>query len=194
MSTFNGWTIITLPASPPPANIEWELGDTVGAARSPFSQQQQIQNWPASLMRASLSYQKMLNSEALPLITFLRQTQGIANIFLFGDPKRTQPQNPAAVAGKVTGGDQTGYTLVTSSSGLMPGDWIQLGLRLYGLTSVTGGTLGIWPNLRESPADGTDLIITNTQGLWRLTKNQRKFRDSSSLNVDPITFEIEEAI
>jgi hypothetical protein len=194
MSTFNGWTIISLPSTPAPKSIEWDLSDVVGAARSPFNNKQQIFYWGQGLMRASLSYPKMTNAQALPLITFLRDVQGITKIFQFGDPKRTGPQNPAAAAGVVSGANQTGYTLITTSSNLTPGDWIQLGLRLYSVTEVAGGTLGIWPNLRESPADGTDLVIANTQGLWRLTKNERRYTDSSALNVDPITFEIEEAL
>ena len=195
MSTFNNWTIITLPSSPPPKSIEWDLGDIVGAAPSPFSYQQQIQSSDAAKMRASLSWARQSNADAMPLLVFLRQTQGIANIFLFGDPKRTAPQNPAAVGGAVSGSGQTGYTLlVTGSSDLTPGDYFSLGLRLYFVVSVDGGTLGIWPNLRESPTDGTDLVLVNPQGLFRLTKNQRKFIDDDALTVAPITFEIEEAL
>ncbi len=169
------------------------LGDTVAAARSPFSQQQQLHNWGASILRASLSYPFMTKLYARPWVAFLMSLQGISNVFLFGDPLNQGPANGAASGGTVTGGGQTGYILNTSSSGLTAGDWIQLGIRLYMVTSVSGGTLGIWPQIRESPADGTTVIITNTQGLFRLTKNDRKY-DVSNQRVYSITFEIEEAI
>jgi hypothetical protein len=194
VSTFNGWTIVTLPSAPPPAFIEWGLADTVGAARSPFSRQQQIQNWSAAIWSASLSYAAMQYLEALPLITFLRNTQGKANVFMFGDPQNLGPQNPSASAGAVSGSGQTGYQLITTSSGLTPGDYFQLGVRLYAVTSVLGGTLGIWPNIRESPASDTALILTNTQGLFRLSSNVRKYSVKPGQMVKPIIFEIEEAI
>lgn len=194
MSSFNGWNIISLPAYPPPAHIEWQFDDIVAAARSPFSKQQEIYPFQRAQLRASLSYPTMENTTALPLLGFLAQLQGLSNIFLFGDPQLLGPQNPAAVAGSVSGSGQTGFSLVTTSSDLTPGDWFQLGLRLYRVVSVTGGTLSIWPNIRESPVDGTNLVITNTQGLFRLVNNKRKYSVKPGQIVEPITFEIEEAL
>lgn len=183
----------TLPPIPPPEFIEWEMDDAVGAARSPFSKQQQLHNWNASLLRATLTYPEAYNSTAMPLLVFLMAAQGQNNSFFFGDPQNLGPQNLAATAGTVTGSGQTGYTLVTSSTNLTPGDWIQVGFRLYRVTSVSGGTLGIWPNLRESPADATPLVIHNTQGLFRLAKNQRQYSVKPGQIVERITIEIEEA-
>lgn len=194
MSTFNGWNIIPLPTFPvAPKSIEWQLADTVASSRSPFSLQQQIYNWNASLLKASVSYQPMYDSQARPWMAFLAACQGTASIFQFGDPMLTVPQNPAASGGSVTGSGQTGYVLQTSSSNLTPGDWIQIGLRLYMVTSAAGGTLGIWPQIRESPAGGTSVLITNTQGLFRLSKNQRGYTVNES-HVYSVTFELEEAI
>jgi len=193
MSTFNGWNIISMPASPAPDAIEWQMEDVVGTNRSPFSLQQQIYDWGAAILRASLSFPLMANATAQAWIAFLMAAQGIANIFSFGDPVNTGPQNPSASAGSVTGSGQTGFSLVTSSSGLTPGDWISLGLRLYRVTSVAGGALGIWPNIRESPADGTNLVITNASGLFRLAKNTRSVHMDKHRN-HKIVFEIEEAI
>lgn len=193
MSTFNGWNVITLPSSPAPRSIEWSLNDTVGSVRSPFSLQQQISNWGASILRGSVSLPPMQKGLARPFVAFLAAAQGIASVFSIGDPVSTGPANPGATAGTVTGSGQTGYVLDTSSSGLLPGDWFSLGLRLYMVTSVSGGILGVWPQIRESPAGGTPLVITNTQGLFRLTKNERKFTQSVG-GIYSITFEIEEAL
>lgn len=193
MSTFNGWTIYTMPSSPVPRSIEWSMTDVVGSARNPFSLRQQTYNWSSGILRASVSFAPMLKPQSLAWTSFLMSVQGISGVFLFGDPLNVGPQNGAASAGAVSGAGQTGYTLVTTSSNLTPGDWIQLGVRLYAVTSVSGGTLGIWPAIRESPADGTSLVINNTQGLFRLSKNDRKF----SVDVNKtygITFEIEEAL
>jgi len=195
MSTFNGWTIVPLPASPSsPKSIEWALADTVGASRNPFSVgQQQTYNWASSAIRASVSYPPMPNAQALPWIVFLMSLQGIANVFSIGDPLNVGPQNLSASGGTVTGSGQTGYTLITTSSGLTPGDWFSLGLRLYRVMSVSGGILTIWPNIRESPADGTDLVIVNCTGLFRLTKNVRQYTVDEN-RMYQFTFEIEEAL
>ena len=60
---------------------------------------------------------------------------------------------------------------------------------------MAGGYLGIWPQIRESPASGSSLIITNTTGLFRLMKNQRKIGVSVENGRNwALDFEIEEAI
>jgi hypothetical protein len=190
-------SLIAMPTDPPaPKSIEWMLVNTIGSVISPFSLQRQIFNWAASTLRASLSYAPMTNGQALKWIAFLCALQGMSNQFLFGDPSNVAPQNPAASGGTVTGSGQTGYSLVTSSSGLTPGDWIQITAtvqRLYRVTSVSGGTLGIWPQLRESPPGGTAIVIANTQGTFRLTANEQKLSENES-KVYGITFECEEAI
>lgn len=195
MSTFsfNGWPGYQLPSTPPPANIEWQLDDVIGANVSPFSRQQQIQDWQQSQLKASVAYPLMNEAQAMPWVAFLMQVRGIQGVFLIGDPRRTSPLNPAAVAGTVSGANQTGYTLVTSSSNLSPSDWIQIGYRLYRVTSVSGGTLGIWPCIRESPASGAALVINNAQGLFRLTKNQRGYKENKG-GTYQVAFEIEEAL
>jgi hypothetical protein len=194
MPTFDGWTIVPLPAFPAcPKSIEWEMNDVVGSARSPFSLQQQIYQWNQSILRASVSYQTMTASAAKPWLVFFALLQGISGVFSIGDPANTGPQNSGATAGTVSGSGQTGYSLVTTSSGLLPGDWIQIGLRLYMVTSSSSGTLGIWPCIRESPTSGTALIINGTTGLFRLQKNSRKYSVRPG-KVYSISFEIEEAL
>lgn len=194
MSTFLGWTIISMPTDPPaPRSIEWKASDVVAGNMSPFSLAQQTYNWQAGILRASLSYGLMTNKQSLAWSAFLSQAQGRSNIFQFGDPLNQSPQNLSASAGAVSGSGQTGYFLNTTSSGLTPGDWIQIGLRLYRVTSVSGGALGIWPQIRESPADGTSLVIANTKGIWRLTSNDRGWSVGVS-KLYSVTFEIEEVI
>jgi hypothetical protein len=193
MSTFNGWTLYTLPSTPAPKSIEFEDMDVVGVSRSPFSLNRQVYNWQQGIMRWSVSYPSMTNTESRAWVAFLKSLQGVAGAFLIGDPLNTAPQNPSATAGTVTGSGQTGNVLVTSSSGLLPGDWFSLGVRLYMVTAVSGGTLTISPPLRESPAGGTSLVIADAQGLFCLAKNTRQYRlDVSKLW--GITLEIEEAL
>src|SRR5579885_1487838 len=176
MSTFNGWPIISLPASPAPKSIEWSLTDNEGANRSPFSYQQQIYDWGQAILRASVSYPPMPETQAAAWEAFLAGAMGIQAVFLFGDSVRIAPQNGAATGGTTTGSNPSGSrTIGASSSNLTPGDWIAIGLRLYRVVSVSGGNIGIWPPVREAPANGTSIVIANTQGLFRLQKNTRKY-------------------
>ncbi|MDE2105674.1 MAG: hypothetical protein KGL39_51075 [Patescibacteria group bacterium] len=192
---FNGMQIIPMPSDPPvPRNVEWQTVDLSGATLNPFTGQQQTQDWQNARLEASLLYQKMTNSQAIAWAAFLHSLRGRVNAFQFGDPLNRGPQNPAAVAPTVSGSGQTGFLLNTvGGSGLMPGDWIQIGYRLYRLTSVNQGQLGIWPNLRESPANGTPIQIQNTQGLWKLKANDQKFSVKET-KLYGFTLEIREAI
>jgi hypothetical protein len=186
--------LVTMPTAPPaPKSVEWALGNTVASTLSPFSLQRQKFDWQASVLRASLSYAPIPKSQALAWFAFLASCRGLANTFLFGDPVYSGPQNPAAVGGSVSGSGQTGYTLTTSSSGLTPGDWIMIPNRLYLVTSVAGGTLGIWPQIRESPPSGTAIILANPRGTFRLAGNEQKITVREG-QMYALTFEIEEDI
>ena len=45
MATFNGWNIISMPATPAaPASVEFTAEDTVAVSISPFTGQQQVQD------------------------------------------------------------------------------------------------------------------------------------------------------
>src|SRR5262249_7730915 len=140
MSTFNGWTIVSMPGTPAvPKSIEWGLDDVIGEAKSPFSLQKQVQDWGAAILRASLSYQPMSATDARAWVAFLMACRGVGSVFQFGDPVNKGPANPSATAGSVVGSGQTGFSLVTSSSGMTAGDWFSLGVRLYMVTTVSGG-------------------------------------------------------
>jgi len=53
--------------------------------------------------------------------------------------------------------------------------------------------LNVWPQLRESPADSAVVILNNTQGLWRLKENARKWSLTASRTYG-MQFEIIEAL
>lgn len=132
-------------------------------------------------------------------VAFLLETRQ-SNVFLFGDPLASLPLGTGAGTPVVSGANQTGYTLSTSgwsgANALLPGDWLQIGNRLYrnlDTVSTSTATLNIWPQLRESPADGTPIITTNTQGLFRLASNQSKW-SQTEMRVYGLTFLIREAI
>jgi hypothetical protein len=206
MSTFNGWTIIALPTIPAaPQTIDFSIIDVVAASVSPFTGQQQIQDWQQGWLEASVSMPPMTHITAQQWIAFLMSLRGQANVFQMGDPLAVAPQGSASGTPVVTGSGQTGYSLATSgwtanaSGVLQPGDWLQIGYRTYrNLQTVNAdvsgnATLSIWPRLRESPNDGDSLILTNTKGLWRLKSNTRKWSETEARHYG-IQFDIREAI
>lgn len=206
MSTFNGWTIVPLPSFPPcPKTIEWQASNIVAQNVSPWSGQTQIYDWQGAWLEASVSYQPMTNDDAQDWIAFLMALHGSANIFQLGDPLMTSPRGSGAGAPQVLGSGQTGYALNTkgwtpgAAGVLKRGDWIQMGLRLYRNVAPADAdgsghsTLSIWPQIRESPVDGTSLVLANTAGLFRLKNNQPKWTVNDA-KIYGISFEMREAI
>lgn len=197
MSSFNGWPLYTLPTFPGvPRSVEWNIRNLVGESTSPFSGQQQIYDWSASWLEGAVTYQKMKDAQFRAFSAFLKSLHGIAGVFSFADPTRA---NPRGSGGSITvsGSGQTGYTLTVSgySAGvLLPGDQFSIGLRLYEfLGDAGGGAISIWPQIRESPADGSSLVLTNPSGLFRLKSNACKFSYDQN-KIYSLTFDIREAL
>ena len=155
----------------------------------------------------SLSYPPMNDATYQPWAAFLLALQGAANIFTFGDPRMTKPQGSGSGTPLVNGAGQTGFTLATrgwtaSANGiLLPGDYLQIGYRLYRYVGTSplnadgsgDASIAIWPNIRESPLDGTAISLNNTQGVWRLKNNVPKVEVSPG-GIYLFTFEACEAI
>jgi hypothetical protein len=147
----------------------------------------------------------LTGAQAPAWIAFLMSLRGTLNVFQIGDPLSRAPQGSGAGSPVVNGGAQTGYMLATrgwtagASGVLLPGDWLQIGYRLYrnlGIANADGSgaaTLSIWPQIRESPADGAALVLNNTQGLFRLKANSRKFSMLTNRTYG-LQFDIREAL
>jgi hypothetical protein len=206
MSTFNGWEIVPLPTAPAaPASIEFTATDTVAVSTNPFTGQQQVQDWQASWLEASVTYPPLTQLQAQSWIAFLMSLRGQAKVFQMGDPLTGAPRGNAAGNPLVNGSGQTGYSLATNGwtpdtpGILLMGDLIQIGYRLYrNLTDADadgGGlaTLNIWPQIRESPSDGDAIITTSAKGLWRLKSNSRKW-SLTEMRVYGLQFEMREAL
>jgi hypothetical protein len=136
----------------------------------------------------------MSRADAEEWISFLLKLNGQYGTFLLGDPNGATPRGSAASTPGtpvVNGSGQTGGELSidglpTSATGyLKAGDYIQLGsgtaLQLYKVlndvdSNASGqATLDIWPNLRNSPQDGSTVIVSNAKGAFRLSSNETAF-------------------
>lgn len=190
----NSVSLIAMPTSPGPRSIDFTIKDAVSTVASEFTGQVQAQQWPGAEMWAgTFALPGMTRAQASNWIAFLMQLRGMANAFQLGDPLNATPlgtpsgtpvvNNSLAANGNVAMSQTlttSGWTASTSGL-LLPGDYIQVGYRLYrvldDVTSDGSGnnTVGIWPSLRETPTNGATIITSNTQGLFRLAMNERKF-------------------
>lgn len=191
VTTFNGWTVIPFPLSPGFKSIEFTANDNVAQVAQPWTQQSQFQAWPGGdWWEGTITLPKMQRAQAAQWIAFLMSARGMANCFMIGDPTMRHPQgNPQGVP-LVDGSNASNNGVMTSvlvTKGwtpnvralLMPGDYVQVGLRMHVVLNMvnsdTNGssTLQLWPSLREKPVDGLQLICSNVKGLFRLASNKR---------------------
>lgn len=84
MPLFNGWNIVVIPTVPPaPQSIEFDQFDFVASTSSPFTGQQQIQDWNANNMGLRVNLPPLIYSTAQTWVAFLRSLKGIAGVFQF---------------------------------------------------------------------------------------------------------------
>ena len=81
MSTYNGWTIVAMPSSPAPKTVEFSTNSIVALSTSPFTAQQQIQDWQASWMEATVTLPPMTQSDAAAWTAFFLACNGPACVF-----------------------------------------------------------------------------------------------------------------
>jgi hypothetical protein len=200
IGTFNGWNIISTPSIPAWKQLDFSAFDSVGVTQSPFTLQSQTQYWVGGdhwTVNASLP--PMSYANARTWVAFLLECRGRLNAFQIGDPLGKKPSGSPAGTPVVNGTNSaTSTVLVTrgwranTNRLLLPGDYFQIGYRLYvvvssAVNSDSGGnaTINIWPSLREQVTDGTAIITTNCSGLFRLASNQRDytFRETKTVGL-----------
>ena len=81
MATYNGWTVVTMPATPAPQSIEVTSQNVVGVALNPFTGQQQIQDWRAAWLELSVTMPPMDAATAANWTNFLLSCKGQACVF-----------------------------------------------------------------------------------------------------------------
>lgn len=213
--TVFGRTLVTLPSNPPaPTRIEYRAIDIVGANRSPYTAQRQGFNWKQGWMEWSVSYPPMLDTYSQDWIAFLLQLQGTTNVFQIGDPRKSSPRGSGLGAPYVLGVNPS-QTYFLGSAGwtpnaagvLLPGDYLQVGYRLYRATAqVDADSMGqavipIWPPIREVPNGGSGsppeydtIVLNDTKGLFELKSNSRSWMLDVDRYYKQIVFEIREAL
>ena len=181
----------------------------VGASVSPFTGQQQVYRHQGQWWEMEVTMPAMKRDDAEQVASFLLKMNGRFGTFLLGDPANLLPRGVGTGTPLVAGADQTGDSLLTdgwtvSTAGILKaGDWIQLGTgsatRLYkvldDVNSDGGGaaSLNLFPNLRQSPADNSALVVSSPKGQWRLSANETSFAIDEA-SIYGITFACVESI
>lgn len=191
----NPVNLVAMPAFPGLRSVDFTISDAVGIVTSPFTGQVQTMQWPgADMLKGTFTLPSLEPQNAQQWIAFLMQLRGMSYAFQIGDPLYKQPAGtpegiPVSSAEAPGSTGNTAMSQVLGTTGwtpsvaglLLPGDYIQIGFRLYRcLDTVTSDSSGnasfqIWPSLRETVTDGTTIVTENTQGLFRLAMNDRKY-------------------
>ena len=84
MATYLGWTIVSLPTSPPcPASLEPAHNAIEGANSNPFNAQQQTYDWQNNWKELSVSMPAMNAAQGQAWASFFESCDGISNVFQF---------------------------------------------------------------------------------------------------------------
>jgi hypothetical protein len=187
IGTFNGWNIVAMPTTPGFSSLQVSYKVGTGVNTSPFTQQTQTLIWPgADIWTAHATLPPMNQQSFAPWLGFIHDCQGQANVFQLSLAQNPHPQTTGSSnKGKpiVTGTNPPMTNTLTTSGWpastfrvLMPGDYIQLGYRLYMITDQANSdssgncTLQVTPSLRETPTAGESVILNSPKGLFRMAK------------------------
>lgn len=82
--SYLGWTVITIPGTPnAPQSIEITIIRAAALSRSPFTNQQQVQDWGAGWIEVKVSMPPMQYDVAQEWNSFFQALNGPVNVFEF---------------------------------------------------------------------------------------------------------------
>lgn len=203
--SINGSPLVAVPTSPGARQIEWKFRNVVGMVSNPFTGKQQMQNWQAGWIEATVTMPPMARATAAAWMAFLLQLQGQNGVFFYGDGLANAPLGTGEGLGVINGVFQGPNSFTTNgwtanqAMLLQPGDWLQVGYRLHqslNLVATDGAgnaSIAVWPPVREIPAPGTPVVLSNPQGLFRLGTNDPGWSESY-MRTWGLSFPIREAL
>lgn len=200
---------LQLPAFPDNSAVTVSPLNTVAVLTSPHSLKQQVQRFGGQLWSAEIKLPPMPPAIAAPWMALLLALNGRLGTVLLGNPYAAAPLGAATGTPLVDGASQAGGTLATRgwstsvTSILKAGDYIQLGsgaaTRLHqvleDVNSDAGGlaSLTLWPDLRDSPADGAVIVTQSAKGAFRQTANDSGW-STDNRGLTEITLSLMEAL
>lgn len=153
-----------------------------GMSRSEFTGQKQITQWPGEWIEFDAELPPMLRATAEPWLAMQSALRGRVGTFLLGPEKQARTGQGTASGVTVNGASQLGTTVILAGSGaFVAGDWIQFGSgatsRLHKVleSGAVAGTHALFPRLRESPGNGSAVVVVNPKGLFHLAEDTREW-------------------
>lgn len=185
----------TLPTSPGIRAVTITQNSTVGASESPFTGQMQTQEWSRQFWQAQVTLPRMTRAQAANWIAGLVSLRGMAGTFMLGDPAGKTPRGAALGTPLVSGNANGGSSILTkgwtpnTANVLLRADWMQIENHLYMILSDENAdgagvaSFDIWPDLQTTPQDGTPIIVSSAQGIFRLAGNQTSWDIDEAITV-----------
>ena len=172
--------------------------NAVAVQQSPYTYQQQIQDFGGQRWEAEVTIRPLAHAEALAFQGFLASLKGQKNTFKLGNPIATSDNadNDVRLNGAQTTGDSTLAVTINSLHSVSAGQFFSISDRLYMfLEDASSGdtTLDITPPLRQDAADSTFCVTDLPQGTWRLASNKIDW-DISKAGLYSFTFACVEAL
>lgn len=177
---------LTLPTATGIAHITWRAVRADILSGSPLTFAQQVIQHQGQRWEADINLPSMKRELAEEWIGFFLQLDGRSGTFLLTPPEADTPRGAADGTPVINGASQTGSELnidglsISTTGYLLAGDFIQLGTgsttRLHKVVQdvasdgAGAATLDIWPKLRESPTDGSTVVVSGASGLFRLDR------------------------
>lgn len=169
--------MITLdwPSQIRPSQQTFKLVSNGAVFTSPFTASSQTVRYPGSRWQTTMTFENLDDTESRLLEVMLARLDGMAGrvrLFDFGREPATLRGNPL-----VNGAGQSGDSVNTdgwtpNTLVLRAGDYIQVGTELKMVLSNTSSNasgqaaIEIGPMLRYSPADNSQIIVTNPTGVF----------------------------
>lgn len=200
---------ITYPITPPvdiASAIRLTPVTVVAQNTSPFTLQQEVFEHQGQMWMATIQLPPLEQDQGEKWASFLMQLNGIQGTFLLGDPVGQSARGTPTGTPVVDGAGQQ-RAKVLNTRGWTPdteifkaGDYIQLdGYRLHKVLAdtVSDGSglasLDIFPRIRDVLIDGAAITVSNTVGIFRMSKNDMSYDIGEAVQYG-VSFECREVI
>lgn len=198
---------LNLPDRPGFTEATFRKVDVNSSQQSPFTGQQQVQNYSGQWWEGELTLPPMNPREARDWVGFLVSLNGIRGTFYLGDPYGSDPIGTAAGNPEVDTGtvDSTGTELDTrgwdpsQAEVLRRGDYLSVNDELKMVTQTVSSdsngkaTISLEPAFRSSPSEGDSVTVNNPQGIFSLSENKTEW-DEKGFIMRRVTLPVREAV
>jgi hypothetical protein len=171
--TINGQTLIE--------KMSIRLKTSTVTMTSPFTFQQQTQDFGGRIWEAEVTIRLLSHTEALQFDAFLTGLNGVAGTFYLGNPLMTHSASTnVTINGAQLAGDTTlAVTSANTGAAVPAGHHIEIGghlhMTLNEIPKNANTSINIVPGLREAVADNAAVTVNKPSGTWRLSKPEIEY-------------------